>query len=136
MGCGWGTKLALVALVAIIAGCGGDGRESDATGTGTAVPSEPAGIAPAQRITGSYSLNGRERKVLIVRFTARDRSGEHLAEAFRLTPAKLSPGDPRSPRRLSVGFMVRRGERLTTLEMHPTVDALRGRLHWQLGSRS
>jgi hypothetical protein len=70
--------------------------------------------------------------LLIVRFIARDRGGERLAEAFRLPSTKLRPDDPQSPRRLSVGFMVRRGQRLASLEMRSTLEDLSARVRWRL----
>ena len=77
---------------------------------------------------------GRDRvdpQVLSV--SAVDDAGTRLRESFRLPPRLLEPEDrAHSPRLLSVGFAVPRGQELARLRIESIVDALPVDLRWAL----
>jgi hypothetical protein len=136
---------------------------------------QPRGIAPPGRLAGSYSLDGRERRVrltvtptLVTRkrrndyvvvprgraavqvdlrlddsgrdrfdlrlasFAAVDSDGRRVRESFRLPERRLEPGDPRSPRLVSVGFLLRRPSTLAQLRMSSIAPELPVRLRWRI----
>ena len=159
-------------LACLAAGCGSGGDDG---GDAPDRPPAPQGLAPPERLAGTYSLDGRERRVrlavtptLITRkrrndyavvprgrrmvqvdlrlddsgrdrfdlrlasFEALDSGGARVRETFRLPVRSVEPGNPRGPRVVSVGFMLRRGRTVAGLRMGSIAAGLPARLRWRL----